>query len=117
MSDKPNDSTTGKTEAMEAEKLSAIRDIIFGNEIQEYNKEFNEIKGIIDDNKAQTDKHIAKALSDLSAKIESLQQSIEEKMEQLESRIADQMNALDESKTDRQKLSGLFEEVARQLKS
>ncbi len=28
----------------EIEKLSAIRDIIFGNEIKEYNQEFSELK-------------------------------------------------------------------------
>jgi len=101
-----------KTEK-EIEKLSAIRDIIFGNEIKEYNQEFTEIKKIIDSNKSELDKKDEALNSNLSKKIDELSAKMESRLNELDKKLS----ALSEEKTDRQKLGDLLEKIGQELKS
>lgn len=117
MSEKASQSEDQQKPEVETEKLSAIRDIIFGNEIQEYNKEFNEIKTIVDGNKNEAAKNLEKTQSELSAKIDRLQQTVDERFMALETNINKKLDALDDAKSDRRKLGDLLESIAKQLKS
>lgn len=117
MSEQSSQKEIDKPVEMETEKLSAIRDIIFGNEIQEYNKEFNEIKDIISKNKGITDNDIQKLEAALNDKIDKLQQLMEQKMSDMEAQFTQKLQELDDRKTDRAKLGDLLEAMAKELKA
>ena len=97
----------------EIEKLSAIRDIIFGNEIKEYNEEFSDIKNVIDTNKSESNKQD----ESLHKKIEDLSAKMDEGLEKLNNLLTDKINTLSQEKTDRQKLGDLLVKIGQDLKS
>ncbi len=105
-----------KTDA-EIEKLSAIRDIIFGNEIKEYNQEFSDIKEILDANKADSDKKDEALNNELSHKIDNLSARMDAKLDDLDKKLSASIAKLSEEKTDRQKLGDLLVKIGQELKS
>lgn len=107
---------TTKSEA-EIEKLSAIRDIIFGNEIKEYNQEFSDIKTILDANKADSDKKDEALNKQFSDKIDALSEKMNSKLDALDKKLTANLAQLSEEKTDRQKLGDLLEKIGQELKS
>ena len=68
----------------EQEKLLAIRDIIFGKEIQEYNQEFVELKTLIEKNKEETDQ----ADKDLMTKMEALGSELKNAIASLDKKLS-----------------------------
>ena len=101
----------------ELEKLSAIRDIIFGNEIKEYNQEFTDIKKILDANKADSDEKDEQLKNELNSKIDELSAKMDSKLDALDERLSASIAALSEEKTDRQKLGDLLMKIGQELKS
>lgn len=101
----------------EIEKLSAIRDIIFGNEIKEYNQEFSELKKIIDTNKAESNKKDDDLQNDLDKKIDDLSAKMDSKIQELDKKLSASIAALAEEKTDRKQLGDLLEKIGKELKS
>ncbi len=100
-------------EQAEQEKLLAIRDIIFGKEIQEYNQEFQELKALIDHNKEES----TKAQQDILAKMKAMNQELTSNIESLKKKLSADIDNLSDAKADRRALGAMLEEIGKKLQS
>lgn len=108
----PN-SENGQNSATEIAKINAIRDIIFGHDMAEYNEQFNNVRDLIADN-AQT---IADNKEDILKRLDSLQNQFNESLSNLESRLNEQIAQLRSEKMDREMLGTLLEEIGKKIKA
>ena len=96
----------------EVAKINAIRDIIFGTDMAEYNEQFDSLKNEIAENKqaAENDK------KELLGKISDLENSINNSLESLEKKLVARLDQLQNEKTDREVLGSLLEEIGKKIK-
>jgi len=110
--------TAAKTQfAKEFNKLNSIRDILFGENMQEYQKEFDEIKSIIRDNQERTDNRISDMRTEIMDKISALDDSINSRITKTEESLSEKIADLKDAKADRRALATMFTDIARQLDS
>lgn len=103
----------GKNSVNEIAKINAIRDIIFGHDMAEYNEQFNNVRDLIADN-AQS---IVDNKEDILQKMDSLQKQFNESLDNLENRLNEQIAQLRAEKTDREMLGTLLEEIGKKIKA
>ena len=119
--------------AEENAKLEAIKQIIFGQNMKEYEKEFNEIRdyinlnlNAIDKKMAETSHHFEDLNTKMNAKVDELNKKINEKIDALNKQLNDKMDAnhkelitklnqLDEAKTDRKLLGKMLKEIGEKI--
>ncbi len=96
-------------------RIAAVRDLIFGENIQQYDSEFADVYKKLNDLKEETRKNLSDSVSHLENKLSDLESLMEHKIQDLtddlEKRIAD----LDDEKTDRRKLGKALEKIALML--
>ena len=110
-------------------RIAAVRDLIFGENMQQYDQDFTEVSSQIAELRKETDKNLAtlvsnlgeghKGLNDLSAnlenKIAALQKYTETSLEKLATDLDKKFERLDDAKTDRKKLGKALEKIALML--
>ncbi|MFK7952783.1 MAG: hypothetical protein AB8B73_08025 [Ekhidna sp.] len=111
------ESQTTEMSPQETDKLEAVRDLLFGQNVKEYRDEFKELKDLIQENRAEIDKSAADFRSDVLEKLESLDEKINKKIDDTSQEIKDQLNSLSEAKADRKKIANLLSDMAKQLDS
>lgn len=84
------------------EKLEAIKQLIFGDNIQEYDEEFQEVKEMIEDSKKVAASELTKAVNKLNSSIEKL---------------AREVKLLQDEKLDRKVMGGLISQIGEQIQS
>ena len=89
-------------------KLEAIKDIIFGDNIAQYEKSFKEIKQDIDVKKTALENYIDDVRKDLEQHIDSVGTDLNIRITDLESKIEDKTEALNAKKVDKKTLSKLL---------
>lgn len=89
-------------------KIELLKDIIFGDNIQEYDSEFEAIKSEIKNKKAELEGLINEVKTDLDNMIDGMNTDINIRLTELEESINDRSEALDESKVDKQVLGKLL---------
>ncbi|GAB1855813.1 hypothetical protein MHTCC0001_06480 [Flavobacteriaceae bacterium MHTCC 0001] len=89
-------------------KIDAIKEIIFGENIQEYNSEFEAIKSDILAKKEELQNLISSVESELLQNIDNLSTDINIRITDLESALNDKLDNLDEEKMNRKLLGDLF---------
>ncbi len=89
-------------------KIDAIKDLIFGENIQAYNSEFESIKADILAKKEELQNLISSVESELLQNIDSLSTDINIRITDLENSINDKLDTLDNEKVNRKLLSELF---------
>ncbi|MEQ8550360.1 MAG: hypothetical protein RIC03_20765 [Cyclobacteriaceae bacterium] len=99
----------------EFNKLNSIRDILFGENMQQYQKEFDEIKSIIRDNQERTDNRISDVRTEIMDKISALEDSINARITSTEDSLSQKIADLKDAKADRRALSSMFMDIAKQL--
>ena len=96
-------------------RLAAVRDLIFGENIQQYELNFDEVYEKIAALSGDSDKKIASAITNLENKIEAFQKAQEASIEKLTADIDKKISNLDEAKADRKKLGKALEKIALML--
>ena len=96
-------------------RLAAVRDLIFGENIQQYEINFDEVYERITVLKGETDKNLSSAVTNLENKIEALQKATEASIERLTSDMDKKISNLDDAKADRKKLGKALEKIALML--
>ncbi len=96
----------------EVAKINAIRDIIFGTDMAEYNQQFDALKQLIGDNKSNADNDKEELLD----KIQQLEDNVNNSLKSLEDRITTKLDQLQEEKTDRRLLGNLLEDIGKKIK-
>lgn len=92
----------------EVDKLDAIKEIIFGQNIREYEREFNEIREYINNNLNAIDKEFDSFKKHVDATEKKILSKIESNHQEVLKKIAD----LDEKKLDRKKMGKLLSDIA-----
>ncbi len=89
-------------------KLEAIKNIIFGENIEQYERAFKEVKEDIDTKKTFLENYIDDVRKDLEQHIDSVSTDLNIRITDLENKLADQAEALDTKKVDKKTLSKLL---------
>ncbi|MGB3468801.1 MAG: hypothetical protein WBA74_26185 [Cyclobacteriaceae bacterium] len=107
----PDNNTIPKP-AKEIEKINAIRDIIFGHDMEEYDSRFNDVKNMINANSEK----LSETREEILLKINSIQESFLQNIKDLEHKISAKLDTLEHDKTDRKQLGDLLEEIGKKIK-
>lgn len=95
----------------ELSKLQAVKELIFGQEIQDYDAEFKEIHKAIGENKAQN----AEDTVNQEKALNQLEKAITSRIDRLEADLMKKITALDNKKTDRAKLGKMLIQIGEKL--
>ncbi|NNC95770.1 MAG: hypothetical protein HKN92_09425 [Chitinophagales bacterium] len=105
-------------------KLDAIKEIIFGQNMREYEEEFEELRTHINSNMDA----VSAEFSKMNSMIDTLEKKIDknmdkmhvammEKMEKQHNELIARLEKIDDKKTDRAKLSKMLTDIANKLSS
>ena len=100
-----------------ASKLEVIKNLIFGENIAEYNSEFEGLKKEIDDKRKELKKYIDEAREDLMSSIDNLSTDINIRITDLENALEDKADKLDEQKVDKKLLGDLLISLGEKISS
>lgn len=89
-------------------KIEAIKNLIFGENIQAYDSEFDNIKNDILAKKKALENLIEEVRSELIQNIDNLSTDLNIRITELESNIENKLDDLDEKKVDRRQLGQLL---------
>jgi len=89
-------------------KIDAIKELIFGENIQEYNSEFEAVKADILAKKEELQNLISTVESELYKNIDTLSTDLNIRITDLESSVNEKIENLDSKKVDRKILGELF---------
>jgi len=89
-------------------KIEAIKNLIFGENIQEYNSEFDNIKNDILAKKQALENLIEEVRSELIQNIDNLSTDLNIRITELETNMENKLDDLDEKKVDRRQLGQLL---------
>ncbi|MFT5821545.1 MAG: hypothetical protein ACI8ZM_002798 [Crocinitomix sp.] len=95
----------------ELSKLQAVKELIFGQEIQNYDAEFKEIHKEIDENKAQNTEDTLNQQKALN----QLEKAITARIDRLEVDLMKKIAVLDNKKADRAKLGKMLIQIGEKL--
>ncbi len=89
-------------------KIDAIKQLIFGENIQEYNSEFEAVKQDILNKKQELENLIDDVKAELLQNIDNLSTDINIRITELENTLDDKADALDDKKLDRRLFGDLL---------
>ncbi len=107
MSKKPN-TKSAETEIDPSSKFEAIRDLLFGENIQQYDSEFETLKSEIDAKKEMLQNYIDEVRGELMQSIDSLSTDVNIRITDLEDSLNDKAETLDAKKVDKKELGKLL---------
>ncbi len=97
-------------------KLDAIKEIIFGEQIKEYNAEFNKVDSEINKLKDSLESQINKLEELFNTKLTDQQKSFDEQLAKLKEDTLKAVEKLDENKLDKKVFVELFQNVVNGVK-
>ena len=89
-------------------KLDAIKNLIFGDNIVEYDSTFAEIKEDIDVKEKQLKDYIDSVKNELEQHIDSVVATINKELKELDAKLETKASALEAKKVDKKQLSKLL---------
>lgn len=101
----------------ESQKLNAVRDLLFGQNVQEYRSEFDELRKIINDNREKSDKKSSDMKNDIFDRIDKLEEKLNHKLDDTSRSINERLDQLSDAKADRKKMANILHELANKLES
>ena len=96
-------------------RLAAVRDLIFGENILQYNSEFEDVFNKIKILENETQKNLENAVVTLERKVSDLEGLMDHKFQDLNEDLDKKLNELDDEKADRKKLGKALEKIALML--
>ena len=96
-------------------RLAAVRDLIFGENILQYNSEFEDVFNKIKILENETQKNLENAVVTLERKVSDLEGLMDHKFQDLNEDLDKKLNELDDEKADREKLGKALEKIALML--
>ena len=96
-------------------RIAAVRDLIFGENMQQYQNDFDEARELISNLKKESTETLADLSANFENKIQALQESTEESLNRLAADIDKKITRLDDNKADRKKLGKALEKIALML--
>jgi len=96
-------------------KIDAIKQLIFGENIQEYDSEFEAVKQDILSKKKQLEALIDDVKSELLQNIDNLSTDVNIRITEIEGSLNEKSEALDEKKVDRKQLGDLLVKLGEKI--
>lgn len=107
-------------------KIEAVKQLIFGENMQQYDSEFNEIKALIkktrteienelNDTRDALNKLINQTKETLNSEVNDLRSDMNKKVTQLRSDMDEAVADLDERKVNRKLLGTMLQEIGKQI--
>lgn len=96
-------------------RIDAIKDIIFGENIKEYDAEFKKIKEYIEEQKSILETAIDSLRSDMDKLLEEVRNDFDDSVKSLKNRTLEEMNNLDDTKANRATLGSMLEDIGKKL--
>ena len=107
MSNKKTEGLTNE-QVESASKIEAIKNLIFGENIIQYDSEFETLKQDLNDKKKQLENYIDEVRNELMQSIDSLSTDVNIRITDLEDAINAKTDELSEKKVDRKELGKLL---------
>ena len=89
-------------------RLDAIKNLIFGENIQQIDAEFDSIKNHIEKRKDELENYIQDTSKELNMIIDNLSTDLNIRITNLEENMSDKMDILDQNKVDRNTIGNLL---------
>jgi hypothetical protein len=99
----------------ETSKIDAIKQLIFGEQIQTYDSEFETLKKDILEKRNQLEDLIETVKSELLQNIDSVATDINIRITELEEKVEDKIDSLEETKVDRKMLGELLTKLGEKI--
>ncbi|PQJ82228.1 hypothetical protein [Polaribacter glomeratus] len=96
-------------------RIAAVRDLIFGENILQYNTEFADVYDKLKALENQTKSNLAESVSQLENKLADLESLMDHKFQDLSEDLDRRLADLDDEKADRRKLGKALEKIALML--
>lgn len=100
-----------------ASKIEVIKNLIFGENIAEYNSEFETLKKEIDTKRKELKNYIDDARDELMTSIDNLSTDINIRITDLENALEDKADKLDDQKVDKKLLGNLLISLGEKIAS
>lgn len=97
-------------------KIDAIKELIFGENIQQYDVEFKEIRDSIKLAQKQMNERLENTAAELKNLIDTVQNEQNQKLSDLQSKMNEEVASLKSTKLDRQLLGDLLQEIGGKIK-
>lgn len=117
MANTKQDKTDNFSKQTTDSRIAAVRDLIFGENMQQYEVNFDEVYEKIAALKNETNEKFAELTTELNKQVEILQKASDTAIEKLHQEFANKMAHLDDAKADRKKLGKALEKIALMLQS
>lgn len=115
MNEEAKNFASNNLSSSESEKLEAVRDLLFGQNIKEYRGEFDELKKIIKENNEAQGSTTADLKSELIDKITNLENKFDEKVDEMNRQLNEKLDQLTNDKADRNKMATILHDLASRL--
>jgi len=103
------DTTAPESNSLDSSsKIEAIKNLIFGENIEQYDSEFDKVRKEIEKKKTALENYIDEVRNELMQSIDSLSTDISIRMTDLEDSLQAKTEALTEDKVDRKELGKLL---------
>lgn len=96
-------------------RIEAVRDLIFGENIQEYNSEFAAVYDKIQALKEESQRNLEEAVTQIESSLADLERLVDHKVQDLTADLNKGLEELDNAKVDRHKLGQALEKIALML--
>lgn len=97
------------------DRLEAVRDLLFGQNVQEYRGDIKETRDLIHHQVNQVDERAAELESRINARIDDLEQKVFAHIDKTAEKINDRLDKLQNDKVDRKKLANYLVGIANKL--
>lgn len=110
--------TNQQGESMDSgSKIEAIKQLIFGENIEQYDSEFHTLKKEIQDRKKELEDYIDQVRGEIMQSIDSLSTDVNIRITDLEDAVNEKTEALDTAKVNKQDLGDLLIRLGEQIRS
>jgi len=96
-------------------KMEAVKQLIFGENMQQYDSEFSDIRALIKKTRAELENELTETREALTNTINDLRTDMTKKMTQLRSEMDDAVQDLDERKVNRKLLGAMLQEMGQKI--
>lgn len=98
-------------------KIEAIKNLIFGENIAQYNQEFDQVKKEINKRKEELEVYIEEVRKELSQSIDNLSTDIGIRISELEDTVSEKTENLDHLKVDKKTIGDMFISLGEKIKA
>ncbi len=111
----PVDQESATFRDVSSSKIGAIRDIIFGANLEAFNQEVNDIRNTINRYRVELDSNIQQLREQMMIAVQTMEREIEQKLEAIETATIDELKRLEQVHIGKDEFSKLLLELGQRL--